>query len=105
MASRLMHLGSGRGRREHDASPSPQIQKAALNGDIGDVGAPDLIGTVDHEPVQKIRINPVRRMRITGSRRLIDEARADEGAVANKNARIAWAVLARGETYRAPKAA
>ena len=26
-------------------------------------------------------------------------------AVANKTARIAWAVLARGETYRAPKAA
>ena len=26
-------------------------------------------------------------------------------AIANKTARIAWAVLARGETYRAPKAA
>lgn len=26
-------------------------------------------------------------------------------AVANKTARIAWAILARGETYRAPKAA
>ena len=26
-------------------------------------------------------------------------------AIANKTARIAWAVLARGETYRAPRAA
>lgn len=32
-------------------------------------------------------------------------ARVVTVAVANKNARIAWAVLARGETYRAPKAA
>ena len=55
-----------------------QVQKSALNGDIHDVGAPDLIGTVDHEPVQKIRINPVRRMRITGSRRLIDGLQAHQ---------------------------
>jgi len=32
-------------------------------------------------------------------------ARLATVAVANKTARIAWAVLARGETYRAPKAA
>ena len=32
-------------------------------------------------------------------------ARVVTVAVANKNARIAWAVLARGETYRAPEAA
>ena len=45
-----------------------QIQKAALNGDIGDVGAPDLIGTVDHEPVQKIRINCQRRSKTVSVR-------------------------------------
>jgi len=50
--------GSGRdraghtldGRHAHRAAPAAapaRLQKAALDGDVGDVGAPDLIGPVD----------------------------------------------------------
>ena len=53
-----------------------QVQKATLDGDIGDVGAPDPIGLVDSHPFEKIRINPVHGMRHAGSRRLIDRLQA-----------------------------
>jgi len=49
-----------------------RYRKPALNRDIGDVGAPDLIGTVDFHPLEKIGVNPVFRVGITGSRHLID---------------------------------
>ena len=49
-----------------------QVQEPALNRDVGDVGAPDLIGTVNLHPLEKIGINPMRRMGGAGSRRLID---------------------------------
>jgi len=44
-----------------------QVQEAALDRDVGDVGAPDLIGPVDREPLEQIGINPMRRARHTGS--------------------------------------
>ena len=53
-----------------------QVQKATLDGDIGDVGAPDPIGLVDSHPFEKMRINPVHGMRHAGSRRLIDRLQA-----------------------------
>lgn len=57
-----------------------QVQEAVLDGDRGDVGAPDpgscpgqaLIGPVDREPPEKIRANPMREMGFAGSRCLID---------------------------------
>lgn len=55
-----------------------EVQEAALNGDVGDAGAPDLVGTVDLHPFEKIGINPVIRVGITGSRRLIDRLQAHQ---------------------------
>ena len=43
-----------------------------LHGDVRDVGAPDLIGPRNGHASEQIRIDPVRRVRIGGSRRLID---------------------------------
>ena len=55
-----------------------QVQEAALNRDVGDIGAPDLIGPVDRHPLEQIGINPVRGMRRTGSRRLVDGLQAHQ---------------------------
>ncbi len=55
-----------------------QIQEAALDRDVGDVGAPHLIGAIDREPVEKIGINPVLGMGFAGSRRLVDRLQAHE---------------------------
>ena len=49
-----------------------QIQKAALNGDVGDVGTPHVIGSFDRHSFEKIGINSVRRMRHAGPRRLVN---------------------------------
>ena len=49
-----------------------RYRKAALNRDIGDVGAPHLVGSVDCQLPEKIGINPMRRMGVAGSRRLIN---------------------------------
>ena len=55
-----------------------QVQEAALDRDVGDVGAPDLIGPLDRHPFEQIGINPVRGMGIAGSRGLIDRLQAHE---------------------------
>ena len=55
-----------------------QVQEAALHGNVGDVGAPDLVGPVDRHPLEQIGINPVRRVRRAGSRRLVDGLQAHE---------------------------
>jgi hypothetical protein len=52
--------------------------KATLDGDVGDVGAPDLVGPIDRQPLEQIGIDPVRRMRRAGSRRLIDRLQAHQ---------------------------
>ena len=57
------------GRPVHDSN---QVQEATLNRDVGDVGAPDVIGSRDLHVSQQIRINPVFRVRVTGSWCLID---------------------------------
>ena len=49
-----------------------QVQEAALDGDIGYVRGPDLIGPLDGESLEKIGINPVFGMWSGGSRRLVD---------------------------------
>ena len=38
-----------------------QIQEAAAHRNVGDVGAPDLVGPVDCQPLEKVGINPMRR--------------------------------------------
>ena len=55
-----------------------QVQEAALNRNVSDVGAPDLIGPVDRQPLEQIGVNPVLRMRCAGSRRLIDGLQAHQ---------------------------
>ena len=55
-----------------------QIKKAALNRNVGDVGTPDLIGTAYPQIPQQIRVNPVFRMGLTGSWRLIDRLQAHQ---------------------------
>ena len=55
-----------------------EIQKAALNRDVGDVGAPSLIGPIDRQSLEQIGINPVRRVRNAGSRRLKDRLQPHE---------------------------
>ena len=55
-----------------------QVQEPPLNRDVGDVGAPDLIGPVDHQVPQQIRVNPVFRVGIAGSWRLIDRLQAHQ---------------------------
>ena len=47
-------------------------------GDVGDVGAPDLVGTADLHPLEKIGINPMRGMLRAGSRRLMDRLHAHQ---------------------------
>ena len=49
-----------------------QIQEAAAHRNVGDVGAPDLVGPVDCQPLEKVGINPMRRVWHAGPRRLID---------------------------------
>ena len=49
-----------------------EIEKAALDRDVGDVGTPDMIGPVYLKVPQQIRVNPVFRAGIAGSRGLID---------------------------------
>ena len=49
-----------------------QVQEAFLDGNVGYVRAPDLIGPLDGEPLQKIGINPVLGMPGGGPRRLVD---------------------------------
>ena len=55
-----------------------QVQKAELNGDVRDVGTPDLIGPVDDHSCEKIGLNPVRRMGCAGLWRLIDRLQPHE---------------------------
>ena len=55
-----------------------QIQKAALNRDVSDIRAPDLIGTVYPHVPQQIRLNPVFRARIAGSGLLVDRLQAHQ---------------------------
>ncbi len=55
-----------------------QIQEPTLNRDVGDVGAPDLIGSVDHQIPEQIRVNPVSWVGVTGSRRLIDRLQSHQ---------------------------
>ena len=55
-----------------------QIQKAALHRDVGDVGAPDLIGPVDRQPLEKIGINPVSGMGVASSWRLVNRLQAHQ---------------------------
>ena len=62
-------------RPVHDGD---QVQEATLNRDVGDIGAPDLIGSIDLNPLEQIRVNPMRRVRRAGSRRLIDGFQAHE---------------------------
>ena len=64
-------------RPVHDGD---QGQEATLNRDVGDIGAPDLIGSIDLNPLEQIRVNPMRRVRRAGSRRLIDGFQAHEDA-------------------------
>ena len=45
----------------------------------GDVGAPDQVGPVDHQVPQQIRVNPVFRVGIAGSWRLIDDPKMHDG--------------------------
>ena len=49
-----------------------QVQEALLDGDIGDVRGPDLIGTLDGEPLEKIGVHPVLGMPCGGPRRLVE---------------------------------
>ena len=46
-----------------------QVREAVLNRDVGDVDAPDLMGVIDREPIDKIGINSMRRTGFVGSRR------------------------------------
>ena len=68
--------GVGQPPGEHTAG-SPvhdryQVQEAALDGDIGDVRGPDLIGPFNGEPLEKIGIHPVLGMPCGGPGRLVD---------------------------------
>ena len=49
-----------------------QVKEASAHRDIGDVGAPDLIGPVDRHALEQIRVDPVLGMRITGAWRPVD---------------------------------
>ena len=40
-----------------------QVPEATLNRDVGDIGAADLIGPVNLNPLEQIRVNPMRRVR------------------------------------------
>ena len=57
--------GIGQPPGEHTAGgpvhDGQQVQEVALDGNVGYVRAPDLIGPLDGEPLQKIGINPVLR--------------------------------------------
>ena len=55
-----------------------QVEDPAPHRDVGDIGAPNMIGTIHRHIPQKIRINPVRRVRRAGSRRLVDGLQAHE---------------------------
>lgn len=55
-----------------------QIQIAMLHRDIGDVGAPDLVGPRDLHAPEQIRIYPVGGMGIRGSGRLINRFQAHQ---------------------------
>ena len=62
-------------RPVHDRN---QIQEAALYRDVGDVGAPDSVGRIDHHSSEKVGINPMCGMGIAGSRRLIDRLQSHQ---------------------------
>ena len=47
-------------------------EEAALDRDVGDVGAPDPIRTLNRQPLEQVGINPVLGMRHAGLRRPID---------------------------------
>ena len=49
-----------------------QVQEALLDGDIGDVRTPDLIGPLDGEPPEKVGVHPVLGMPCGGPQRLVD---------------------------------
>ncbi len=55
-----------------------QVEEPAPYRDIGDVGAPDMIGADYRQVPQQIRINPVLRVWSAGSRRLVDGLQAHE---------------------------
>ncbi len=55
-----------------------QIQEPAPHRDVGDVGAPDMIGAVHRHIPKQIGIDPVRRVRRAGPRRLVDRLQAHE---------------------------
>ena len=44
-----------------------QVKEASAHRDIGDVGAPDLIGPVDRHALEQIRVDPVLGMRLAGA--------------------------------------
>jgi len=55
-----------------------QVEKAAPHRDVGHIGTPDLIGRVDSQPSQQIRINLVLRMRFRRVRFLVNGRQAHQ---------------------------
>ena len=61
------------GRPVHDRH---QIEEATAHGDVRHVGAPHVIGPVDRQLAQQIRIDPVLRVRIARAWPLVDRRQA-----------------------------
>ncbi len=59
-----------------------QIQETTLDRDVGDVGAPNLVGTIDLQAFEKVGVNPMGRMGRAGSRCLIDGLQAHQPQLA-----------------------
>lgn len=55
-----------------------QVDKAALQSDIGDVGAPDLVDAFDFHASQQVRINLMTRAGLRQPRLLIDRFQAHQ---------------------------
>ena len=49
-----------------------QVKEAAVHRDVGDVGAPDMVRSLDRQAPEQIGPDPVLGMRIAGARRPID---------------------------------
>ena len=67
-ASWVLHSRQESTRRVAPVHDRYQVQEAALDGDMGDVRGPDLIGPVDGEPLEKAGVHPVLGMGFGGPR-------------------------------------
>ncbi len=68
------------GVRQPPGQDRDQTKEAAADRDAGDVRAPDMVGALDGEALEMVRINPVFRVRLAGPRRPADRLKAHQPA-------------------------